>query len=58
MEQDFPGGPELRLCTHSAGGPDLVPDQETRSHMLQVSFHMPPKDQRSRMLQLRPGTAK
>ena len=39
----------LRLCAPSAGGPDSIPGQRTRSHMLQL---------RVCMLQLRPSTAK
>ena len=31
---------QLRLPTPSAGGPDLVPGQGTRSHMLQPRVHM------------------
>ena len=26
----------LRFCTHNAGGPDSIPGQRTRSHMLQL----------------------
>ena len=33
---DFPGG-LVRLQAPSAGGPDLIPSQETRSHMLQLT---------------------
>ena len=41
----------LRLCPPNAGGPDSIPGQGTRSHMLQPLI-------RVLMLQLRPGTAK
>ena len=42
--QDNQGGREgtslvvqrLRFCTHNAGGPDSIPCQRTRSHMLQL----------------------
>ena len=36
-EQDCPDGP-VRLCTPKAGGPGSIPDQETRSHMLQLKI--------------------
>ena len=29
-----------RLLAPNAGGPGLIPDQETRSHMPQLSVHM------------------
>ena len=39
----------LRLCTPNIGGPGLIPDQGTGSHMLEL---------RARMLQPRLSTAK
>ena len=39
----------LRLCVPNPGDPDLIPDQGTRSHILQLRVHT---------LQLRCGTAK
>ena len=63
----------LRLCVPNAGGPGLIPAQGTRSHMLQLRVSMLQlkiphaaskdatchnEDRRSRVPQLRPGTAK
>ena len=46
----------LRLCTRRAGDPGLIPDQETRPHILQIRVGMPRR--RSHVPQLRPSTAK
>ena len=32
---------QLRLHAPKAGGPGLIPDQGTRSHVLHLSVHMP-----------------
>ena len=31
----------LRFCTSNAGDLGSIPDQETRSHVLQLTVHMP-----------------
>ena len=46
----------LRLCTPNAGGPGSIPAQGTRSSMPQLRARM--RQQRSRVLQVRPGSAK
>ena len=38
---DLPGGHWLRLHAHNAGAPGSIPDQGTRSHMLQLRAHVP-----------------
>ena len=56
----------LRLSVLKAGGPGLIPGQGTRSHIPQLTFHIPQlkiplvvrKIKKSRMPQLRPGAAK
>ena len=50
---DFPGGP---VAKNLAEGPGSIPGQGTRFYMLQIRIHM--SQQRSFMLQLRPGRAK
>ena len=47
--RDFAGGPMAMTLRSQSKGPSLIPDQGTRSHMLQL---------RVCMLQLRPSTAK
>ena len=58
---------QLRLCAPNAGDPGSIPGQGTRSHMPQLRVHKQQlkipcaatnKDQRSCILQQRPGTAK
>ena len=39
--RNFPHGPVARLCPSNAGSLGSIPGQETRSHMLQLSFLMP-----------------
>ena len=41
VRRDFPGGLVLRLHAPIAGGLGSVPDQGTRSHMLQLKVLMP-----------------
>ena len=54
----------LRLHDLSAGGPGLIPGQGTRSHVPQLRVRMPKdptccmEDQRSHVLQIKPGTTK
>ena len=38
LYRDFPGGPVTKFLHSSAGGPDWVPGQRTRSHMLQLKI--------------------
>ena len=41
VRRDFPGGLVLRLHAPIAGGLGSIPDQGTRSHMLQLKVLMP-----------------
>lgn len=36
--QDFPGGSVAGLCPPNAGGPGMIPDQQTRYHMPQLKI--------------------
>ena len=38
LYRDFPGGPVTKSLHSNAGGPDSVPGQRTRSHMLQLKI--------------------
>ena len=52
-----PGGPRAKTPTPNVDSLGSIPDQATRSHMLQLSVHML-QLKRSRMLQPRPGSVK
>ena len=55
---DFPAGPVAKTLCSQCRGPGLIPGQGTRSCVPHWEFTCYNDDQRSGLLQLRPGTAK